>query len=419
MKVYLVGGAIRNKFLNLPVQDRDWVVVGATPEILLSLKFKQVGKGFPVFLHPYSKEEYSLARVDRKIGVGHTGFSFDYSNKVTLKEDLMRRDLTINAIAQDNNGNYIDPFKGIRDIKNRILRHVSPAFSEDPLRVLRIARFCALFHHLGFRIATETMKIMSIVVKNNELLNLTRDRVWKETEKAFNTDNPHVYFQVLKNCNALSVIFPEINLVYQRQYYCIDNMYHNFYDTFDIFMGLAELSKISRDIDIRFSYLFFCINRMLFIDTSSYILVINQKELVRYFKALCQRFCIPAYIKNVSICFSRFYKFLSVIHYQSSKDIIMFFYIIDAWRKPYMIRKLSVLNNFCVSRNAYFKNITCQQYPRNFLKYAFNVANKISIKPILKMGFSGLQIKYELIRLRINAIENWRQNITVYKKCCF
>lgn len=410
MKVYLVGGAVRNKLLNLPVQDRDWVVVGATPEMLLKLNFKRVGKDFPVFLHPESKEEYSLARIDRKVGMGYTGFVFDHSCKVTLEEDLMRRDLTINAIAQDNTGNYIDPFRGIEDIKNRVLRHVSPAFSEDPLRVLRIARFCALFHHLGFSIAVETMKIMTTIVKSNELLSLTRDRIWKETEKALSTDNLHVYFKVLCDCNALSIIFPEINLIfYSWSHY----VYDEFYKQFNVYTELAKLSRISKEVDIRFSYLFFCINRFLFFDVHSYFLVLNnQKKIMPIFNILCKRFCIPIYIKHLSICFSKFYKFLSVVPYQPSRDIVMLFYIIDAWRKPYIVNKLSILNNFCVKNN--MSKIYYQNYPKDFLERAFNVVNRISIKPILKMGFMGSDIRHELIRLRTDALNKWRKKMCEY-----
>ena len=408
MKIYLVGGAVRNKFLDLPVKDRDWVVVGATPDVLLKLNFKQVGKDFPVFLHPQSKEEYSLARIDRKMGVGYTGFISDYSTKVTLKEDLMRRDLTINAIAQDSNGNYIDPFKGIRDIKNRILRHVSSAFSEDPLRILRIARFCALFHHLGFRIAKETIILMSTIVKNRELLSLTRDRIWKETEKAFNTDNPHVYFRTLHNCGALFVIFPEVNMIYKNQYYFFSNQHGKFYNRIDNFIELAKISRISSEVDIRFAYLFFCITKILFFDVTSYMLVIDHKELVQYFTMLCNRFRIPVYIKNLSIFFSRFHKFLNTIHHQSSQDIIMLFYVIDAWRKPNIIKKLSILNNFCLKN--YMSCEDYQIYPKKFLEQAFDVVNKISVQPILKMGLTGLDIKHELIRIRIQMLDKWRNN---------
>ncbi|QTM69410.1 tRNA CCA-pyrophosphorylase, partial [Buchnera aphidicola (Hormaphis cornu)] len=210
MKIYLVGGAIRNKLLKLPVIDKDWVVVGSTPEFLLKKKYRQVGKDFPVFLHPQTYEEYALARKERKSGKGYNGFQIDFGSNITLREDLIRRDLTINAIAQDCYGKYIDPFNGLNDIKLRVLRHISSAFSEDPLRVLRVARFSASFFHLGFIIAKKTMKLMSDIVKSKELLYLDVQRIWKETEKAMQTNHPHIFFQVLNCCNALSILFPEI-----------------------------------------------------------------------------------------------------------------------------------------------------------------------------------------------------------------
>ncbi|XBC39793.1 MAG: tRNA CCA-pyrophosphorylase [Buchnera aphidicola (Chaetogeoica yunlongensis)] len=408
MKIYLVGGAIRDKLLNLSVKDRDWVVVGGTPKMLLELDFKQVGKDFPVFLHPNNKEEYSLARVDRKIGLGYTGFEFDYSLNITLKDDLMRRDLTINAIAQDDNGNYIDPFHGIQDIKNRILRHISPAFSEDPLRVLRIARFCSLFYHLGFKIAEETVIFISSMVKKKELLNLTRDRIWKETEKALNTNNPHIYFRVLYYFNVLSVLFPEINIIFNNSiYYRLSDQNSFFsYKKFDMFIELAKISKVSKNIDIRFSVLFFCIIRVLLFDINSYTSLIYKKELMQYLNMLCKRFCIPIHIKNLSIIFARFFKFLNVIHFQSSKKIVMFFYSIDAWRKPYIIKKLSILNNFYLKNFLDIENY--KNYPKNFLLSSFDIVNKVSIKSILCKDLCGSDIKSEIINLRTNILEKWR-----------
>lgn len=198
MQIYLVGGAVRDQLLNLPVKDRDYLVVGATPEQLLAEGYQQVGNDFPVFLHPETKEEYALARQERKNGVGYNGFLCDFSPDVTLEQDLIRRDLTINAIAQDASGQIFDPYGGQQDLANRLLRHISPAFSEDPLRVLRVARFAARFHSLGFSIAPETVKLMQEMTACGELAHLTAERVWLETQKAFATDNPQIYFEVLR-----------------------------------------------------------------------------------------------------------------------------------------------------------------------------------------------------------------------------
>ena len=209
-QVYLVGGAVRDALLALPVIDHDWVVTGATPEQLEQQGYQQVGKQFPVFLHPKSKEEYALARKERKQGQGYTGFICDFSPDISLEEDLERRDLTINAIAQDKDGALIDPFHGQQDLQDRVLRHVSDAFVEDPLRVLRVARFAARFHHFGFTIAPETILLMQTISASGELASLSAERVWKELEKALNTHHANIFFSVLKEVNALDKLFPEL-----------------------------------------------------------------------------------------------------------------------------------------------------------------------------------------------------------------
>jgi tRNA nucleotidyltransferase (CCA-adding enzyme) len=208
MNIYLVGGAVRDSLLGRSVKDRDWVVVGATPQQLLSLGYQAVGKDFPVFLHPKTHEEYALARTERKIGTGYHGFSCDAAPHISLEQDLARRDLTINAMAQDQHGQLIDPYGGQADLNARLLRHVSEAFSEDPLRVLRVARFAARYAGLGFTVAPETLTLMQHMVNAGELNHLTVERVWQETDKALNENYPDVYIQVLRDCGALKVLFP-------------------------------------------------------------------------------------------------------------------------------------------------------------------------------------------------------------------
>ena len=208
MQVYLVGGAVRDTLLGLPYHERDWVVVGARPQQLIDQGFRQVGKDFPVFLHPQTKEEYALARTERKAGKGYHGFEIHSDPNVTLEEDLIRRDLTINAIAQDDSGNLIDPFDGQVDLQLRLLRHISAAFIEDPLRVLRVARFAARFYDLGFRIAKDTQTLMEKLSATDELDHLTPERIWKETETALATPHPEVYFQTLAKVGALTKIIP-------------------------------------------------------------------------------------------------------------------------------------------------------------------------------------------------------------------
>jgi len=216
-QTYLVGGAVRDGLLGLAVHERDYVVVGSTAEALISLGYTQVGKDFPVFLHPTSKEEYALARTERKAGHGYTGFQVYAARDVTLEDDLLRRDLTINAIAQTENGQLIDPYGGQQDIEEKLLRHVSPAFSEDPLRVLRAARFAAHLHHLGFSIATQTKSLLANITTSGELTTLAKERIWQETYKALNSKSPWVYFEVLETCGALQVLMPSLAELLQRR----------------------------------------------------------------------------------------------------------------------------------------------------------------------------------------------------------
>ena len=214
MKTYLVGGAVRDRLLGLAVRDRDFVVVGATPDELRARGFKPVGKDFPVFLHPDSAEEYALARTERKTGRGYHAFAFDTAPGVTLEEDLRRRDLTINAMAEDESGRLIDPFSGEADLQARLLRHVSPAFAEDPVRVLRVARFAARFAARGFRVADETLALMRQMVADGEVDHLQPERVWSETQKALAEPTPGAFLGVLRECAALKVIFPEVDALF-------------------------------------------------------------------------------------------------------------------------------------------------------------------------------------------------------------
>ncbi|GAB5413366.1 MAG: fused tRNA nucleotidyltransferase/2',3'-cyclic phosphodiesterase/2' nucleotidase/phosphatase Cca [Congregibacter sp.] len=214
MQTYLVGGAVRDSLLGYPVKERDWVVVGASPALLLERGYTQVGKDFPVFLHPQSKEEYALARTERKQGHGYAGFAVHYDSSVTLEEDLQRRDLTVNAMAMDDQGELIDPYGGQQDLERRLLRHVSPAFVEDPLRVLRVARFAARYAHLGFRVADTTIQLMRDIVAQGELTHLSIERIWVEMERALRERDPQVFIEVLQDCGALQALMPEVQALF-------------------------------------------------------------------------------------------------------------------------------------------------------------------------------------------------------------
>ncbi len=214
MQVYLVGGALRDRLLGRPIRERDWVVVGAEPTELLAQGFVPVGREFPVFLHPQTHEEYALARLERKVAPGYRGFTTQFSPEVTLEEDLRRRDLTINAMAESESGEIIDPYGGRRDLEARVLRHVSEAFVEDPVRILRVARFAARFAPLGFTVAAETTALMVRMVQSGEVRALVPERVWQETERALSEPQPEVFFEVLRGCGALAQIFPEVDALF-------------------------------------------------------------------------------------------------------------------------------------------------------------------------------------------------------------
>lgn len=253
MDVYLVGGAVRDALLGLPVEERDWVVVGGTAAQLLRLGYRQVGRDFPVFLHPETKEEYALARTERKVAPGYAGFTFDTSETVTLEQDLARRDLTINAIAEDADGGIVDPYGGRADLAAGTLRHISEAFREDPLRVLRTARFAARFAPRSFRVHEDTLALMSDITAGGELEALQPERVWTETVKALKTRRPDVYFEVLRACGALAIVFPEVDALFgvpqpPRWHPEIDTGVHTL-------MALKQSAELSASTEVRFAVL--------------------------------------------------------------------------------------------------------------------------------------------------------------------
>ena len=253
MEIYLVGGAVRDSLLDLPVRDKDWVVVGSNAKLMKEQGYLQVGKGFPVFLHPQTKQEYALARTERKVGVGYLGFEFDASEFVTLEQDLLRRDLTINAIAESSDGQLIDPYNGRRDIKDKVLRHVSPAFAEDPLRVLRVAKFAARFARLGFTVAPETLKLMSNIVQSGEIEALVRERVWQEIEQTMGGPAPDVFITVLRDCGALKSILPEVDRLFGVPQ---PVKYHPEVDTgLHTLLSLQQAVKLTDDPVIRYATL--------------------------------------------------------------------------------------------------------------------------------------------------------------------
>ena len=299
MQVYLVGGAVRDHLLGHPYHEKDYVVVGATPQQMLADGFEPVGKDFPVFLHPKTKEEYALARTERKAGVGYHGFEFYTDPNVSLEEDLIRRDLTINAMAMDQDGQVYDPYHGQRDLELRLLRHVSDAFVEDPLRVLRIARFAARYHHLGFKVAPETLQLMQRLAESGELQALTAERVWKETSRALMEVNAEVYFEVLRSCGALQVLFPEIDALFgipQRPEYHpeIDCGIHTL-------MSLQQACQANYSLDVRFAVLVHDLGKALTPPAELPRHIMHEERGIEPVTQVCERLKVPTNTKQLAL----------------------------------------------------------------------------------------------------------------------
>ncbi|APX63393.1 multifunctional CCA addition/repair protein [Acinetobacter schindleri] len=299
MQVYLVGGAVRDHLLGHPYHEKDYVVVGASPNQMLNLGYQPVGKDFPVFLHPETKEEYALARTERKSGTGYHGFEFYTDTSVTLEQDLIRRDLTINAMAMDEAGHVHDPYNGQQDLADRVLRHVSDAFIEDPLRVLRVARFAARYHAMGFHVATETLDLMRQLTESGELNTLTPERVWKETSRALMESHADIYFEVLRSCGALKVLFPEIDALFgvpQRPEYHpeIDCGIHTM-------MSLQQACRQNYDLDVRFAVLVHDLGKALTPAEELPRHIMHEERGVQPVTELCERFKVPTYTKQLAI----------------------------------------------------------------------------------------------------------------------
>lgn len=302
LHTYLVGGAVRDRLLKLPIKDRDWVVVGATPEMMVDQGYEPVGKDFPVFINKKTGEEYALARTERKTAKGYHGFQFNASQSITLEQDLERRDLTINAMAEDHNGNVIDFHNGQADLKAGIIRHVSNAFLEDPVRILRAARFAARF---DFQIAPETMTLMTEMVNNGEVDALVPERVWAEMRKAFDTDSPHAFFEVLRQCGALKRVLPEIDALYGVPQTA---KYHPEIDTgIHTMMVVEQAARLTNSPLIRFAALVHDLGKAV---TPSDVLPSHrghEKAGLPIIKSLCERLRIPKKYQSLALAVGEYH----------------------------------------------------------------------------------------------------------------
>ncbi len=310
----MVGGAVRDKLLGLTPKERDWVVVGATVEAMTARGYRLVGKDFPVFLHPESHEEYALARTERKTAPGYHGFSVHAAPDVTLEQDLLRRDLTVNAIAETADGELVDPFGGQRDLRDRILRHVSPAFVEDPVRILRVARFAARFTHLGFRIADETMQLMREMVEAGEIDALVAERVWAETERALRTDSPAHYFEVLRDCGALARLLPEVDRLFgvpqpEKHHPEIDTGVHTM-------LVLTQAARLSPEPVVRFAALVHDLGKGTTPKQEWPRHIAHETRGLPLVKALCKRLRIPNHFRDLALLVTEFH-----LHYHRAAEL--------------------------------------------------------------------------------------------------
>ncbi len=401
IKIYTVGGFVRDQLLGITSKDKDWVVVGATAEQMQAQGYKAVGKDFPVFLHPQTKQEYALARTERKTAAGYTGFSFNTSTKVTLEEDLIRRDLTVNAIAQDENGNIIDPYHGQQDIKDRILRHVSPAFVEDPLRVLRVARFAARFSYLGFTIADETLALMQEITDSGEIATLVAERVWQELHATLRTSNPEVFFKVLRKCGALEILFPEIDCLFGVPQ---TKKYHPEIDTgIHTLMVLEQAVKLSDDPEVRFAALVHDLGKGLTPKDQLPKHIGHELLGIEPVNQLCNRFKTPKSYRELALMVTEYHLNYHRIEELKPKTVIKYLQLMDAFRRPERFEKFLLACEADSRGRTGSENKDFKQ-PSTFRHY-FKVANDVDYSELKAQGLQGKAFAEGLAKLRIKAVE--------------
>ncbi len=408
MKIYLVGGAVRDEQLGIPHTERDWCVVGATPDELVALGYRRVGKDFPVFLHPETGEEYALARTERKTSPGYHGFDFDCSQSATIEDDLMRRDLTINAIAKDTDGNVVDPYGGMADIERRVLRHVSEAFSEDPVRILRVAKFAARYRSLGFEIAPETMQLMRQMVDDGEVDALVPERVWKETESALGGQSIRTYFEVLRECGALRVLFPEVDALFgvpqpERWHPEIDTGLH-------VMMVLEQAEAISTDVGVRFAALTHDLGKG---NTPKSKLPSHPGHEIRgceLIRRLVERMPVPNEYRDLALLVAEFHTHCHRALELRAGTILKVLERTDAFRRPGRFERFL---QTCEADARGRTGLENRRYPQaDYLRRAFAVASAVDAGTIAS-HHEGRGIPKAIRRARKQAISEFRRSAAV------
>lgn len=402
MQTYLVGGCVRDELLGIPVQDRDYVVVGATPAEMLQQGFVQVGKDFPVFLHPKTKEEYALARTERKTGPGYYNFAVDYDPSVTLEEDLARRDLTINAIAKSLDGKIIDPYHGQRDLEQKVLRHVSEAFVEDPVRILRVARFAARFAALGFKIAPETMQLMQQMVHAGEVNALVPERVWQEMQRALCEDTPEVFFTTLRACGALKILFPELDRLWgvpqkPEHHPEIDTGVH-------VMMALQQSVKFTPKPEVRFAVLCHDLGKGNTPQAEWPSHKGHEERGVKLIQEWCQRYRVPNDYRDFAVKVSRYHLHAHRINELRSDTIVKLFKSLDAFRTPAMLEDYILA---CKADSTGRQGRQDNPYPNaDLLRQAYAAATSIDVQALVKQGLQGEKLGNAIEQERVNAVKS-------------
>lgn len=406
MQIYRVGGAVRDKLLGLDIKDIDWVVTGSTPEKMTADGYKAIGKDFPVFLHPETKQEYALARTERKISRGYSGFSFNTDPSITIEQDLSRRDLTINAIAEDSNGNIIDPFNGKQDINDRVLRHVSEAFVEDPVRVLRVARFAARFHHLGFSIADETRKLIKKIADSGELNALVAERVWAEMNKALAEPDPQIFFTSLRECQVLSTLFPEIDNLFGVPQTA---KYHPEIDTgIHVMMVLKKAAEMNFNNDIRFAALTHDLGKA---NTPTDVLPSHhghEQRGVKLTRQFCKKWRIPKATTELALMTCEYHTHIHRAYELKASTLLKLFMQTDCFRRPERFKQMTDACIADVRGRIGFEN---SPYPQAaYVNRLVQQLNDLDLSAVVKSTAKGKELGQAIYDYRLNYLKSILEN---------
>ena len=404
MQIYKVGGAVRDRLLGREVSEIDWVVVGASAEQMLELGYRPVGADFPVFLHPQTGEEYALARTERKSGRGYGGFTFFASPEVTLEEDLIRRDLTVNAMAEDDHGTLIDPYGGQRDLDARLLRHVSPAFAEDPLRVLRVARFAARYAPLGFSVAPETLVLMRELSESGELNALTPERSWKEISRALMEPRPDVFIQVLRDCGALRELLPEVDALFGVPQ---PAAHHPEIDTGEhVLSVLRQCAEHQQPLTVRWACLLHDVGKGLTPEAEWPRHIAHEHTGLKLIRAINQRCKAPKDCQELAAQVGEFHTHGHRALELKASTLLKLLQGFDVFRRPQRFEEFIAA---CEMDARGRLGLEQRAYPQaDYLRAAMHAARAVAVQPLLAQGLKGAELGEALNKERLKALTTFK-----------